>query len=221
MAPSFDEAGFLEEINIQEFIRSSGKDLDEYFVQAVLLGQVVQRILGRRGGIQLSRKPTFELKPVIEFMKRMRVSGLEKFDSATYISSINFYKNDEERHKHQAVGAIVIYFGEDYIVNILKKLDYPVTDDDDSETLEDACGAFCNLVAGNFKSGLLQLGYPELVMSHFSSYRNEVLDGVEYGHEQRQKYEINFEIKGQKSIVADLVMDKIHGFAADDGERIG
>ena len=75
--------------------------------------------------------------------------------------------------------------------------------------LEDACGTFCNLIAGNFKSGLTQLGYVELIMSHFSGFQNEILNGVEFHPSQKQMYEINYEIEGEKRIVTELCMGPV------------
>ena len=182
------------------------EDLDEFYVQALMLAEVVRRILKQKADTELSRKPILELKPISHFMRRMRISSYEKFNETTYISAVNFFKTEEDMEEHNAVGAIVIYIGEDYIVRLFQDLGYPVFDEDDQESLEDACGTFCNLIAGNFKSGLAQLGYKDLFMSPFSSYRNEIINGVECDPDQLQKYEIHFEIKDKKRIVADLTM---------------
>ena len=182
------------------------KEPDENYVQSMLLAEVVKRIILKKAEIKLSRKPTFELKPISEFMKRMRVSSFEKFNEPTYISTVNFYETEEDMEKHRVLGTLVLYIGQEFLIRLFSELDYPYIDEDDQATLEDACGTFCNLIGGNFKSALIQLGYKELVMSHFSSYTNEVIDGVEYNTKQTQKSEIGFEIGGKKRIIADLIL---------------
>ena len=182
------------------------RGIDELYVQSMLLSKVIRRTLKIRGDLQLSSEPFLERVSIVEFMKRMRIWSLEKFDTTTYISVINFYRSDEDMAHNKVLGAIVVYIGEQYVSDLLKRLGYPEPDDDDPEALEDACGTFCNIVAAKFKSGLIQLGYTEPVMSHFKSYRDEVINGVEFDIKQTEKYELSFEIKGDRRIMIDLTM---------------
>ncbi|MGE0268395.1 MAG: hypothetical protein AB7S78_08070 [Candidatus Omnitrophota bacterium] len=183
--------------------------LDERYIQALMLARVVKRILKKRANIDLSSNPTFIVKPIAEFMNRIRVSSLNKFNETTYISTINFYKSRDDLDKHGALGALIIYVGQSYLVELIKKLNYPEVDEDDPEAMLDSIGTFCNLIAGNFKTGLTQLGYIELVMSHFSGYENKVLMGIEFSPSETQMYEIQFEIGGEKRIVAEFSMASI------------
>ena len=175
-------------------------------VQAILLAEVVRRILKKRAEIDLSNKPIFQIKPVTEFRKRIRASALGKFEGTTYIGSVNYYIDQESMENAKAVGAVIVYIGEEYIAKLLQKLNYPISDEDNQEAMEDACGTFCNLIAGNFKSGLTQLGFVELVMSPYSTYLNEIVNGIPYSTYETQLYEISFEIGGKKRIVAELTM---------------
>ena len=175
-------------------------------VQAILLAEVVRRILKKRADIDLSNKPIFQIKPVTEFRKRIRASALGKFEGTTYIGSVNYYIDQESMENAKAVGAVIVYIGEEYIAKLLQKLNYPISDEDNQEALEDACGTFCNLIARNFKSGLTQLGFIELVMSPYSTYLNEIVNGIPYSTYETQLYEISFEIGGKKRIVAELTM---------------
>ncbi len=184
----------------------NNKSVEEFYIQAVMLAEVVKRILKRKGDVELSSKPKFALKTITEFRKRIRVSGLEKFNEKTYIGTVNFYRTVKDLESQKAVGAIILYLSESYIVRLLRELHYPVIDEDDEEAIEDAVGTVCNLVAGNFKAGLTQLGYPELEMSHFYTYQNEIVDGVPFDPTQKQLYEISFEIRQQVRIIADLTM---------------
>ena len=192
------------------------EQLDELYIQTLMLSRVIRRILLKKAEIKISRNPTYILKPVTEFMNRLRVSSIEKFEEKTYISTINFYKNSEDLEKHDAAGALIIYVSESYLVKLIKELNYPEVDEDDSEAMVDAIGTFCNLIAGNFKAGLTQLGYVELVMSHFSGYENDILAGVEFSPDQMQMYEVQFEIDGEKRIVAELSMSSIPMIQEDD-----
>ncbi|VAX35117.1 hypothetical protein MNBD_UNCLBAC01-2110 [hydrothermal vent metagenome] len=183
---------------------------DPFYVQGLLIVEVTKRILIRRAGISASKiESSFKLKPITEFMERMRISSLDKFETTTYVSTINFYKDLKDMNAHKAVGAVVTYIEGKYIAELLKCLSYPVDDPRDEETLLDGCGTMCNLIAGNFKSGLAQLGYKELEMSHFSSYHNEVLEGVEYDITQEEKYQADIMVDGVKRLVVDLTMGDV------------
>ena len=181
-------------------------DPQNFDMQAKLLAEVVKRILKKRADLDISAQPIFEIKPVTEFMKRMRVTALGKFEGTTYISTVTYFVNDEDMADDDPIGVLVLYIPEEYIVKLFQKLNYPIADEEDRVALEDACGTFCNLLAGNFKSGLTQLGYIELSMSHFSTYQNEIVNGVKFYPYQTQKYEIGFDIGGKKRIILDLVM---------------
>ncbi len=185
--------------------------VNDFYVQALLLSEIVKRILDVKASIHLAKVSSVELKPIVDFMKRMRVSSLEKFEQSTFISTVNFYKNSSDMDNNVLIGLIILYIPEDYIDELLKKLEYPIDDEeeDEEEALEAACGTVCNLIAGNFKSGLTQLGYQELEMSHFSSYKNQIFNGVEYCKSRPQKYEISYEVKGEKKLVLDYNMGKI------------
>ncbi len=185
------------------------KNNDDFYTQAVLLAAVVKRLLKRKSDNDLSEKPTYELKSITEFMKRMRVTSLGKFEGRTYISTVNFYENDEKFEANKPLGAVILHLPEEHAVKLLGSLGYPVYDENEESVLEDACGTFCNLIAGSFKSGLIELGYKELKMSHFSSYQNEIINGVAFNPEQKQYYEIGFVIDGQKRMIIDLTLARV------------
>ncbi|MBF0484747.1 MAG: hypothetical protein HQL25_08605 [Candidatus Omnitrophica bacterium] len=154
-------------------------EITELNLQARIAAEVLKRILERRAGLKLSSNPKFISRPIVEFMRRMRITSFEKFDTTTAISVINFFVGKSIENRESPIGTIVIYVEFDYLVMLLQKLGYPIEENDDSEML-DACGTLCNLIAGNFKSGLCQLGYVNLEMSHFMSFRNEIFEGVLY-----------------------------------------
>jgi hypothetical protein len=192
------------------------REHDPFYIQALVLSKVVERILLIKADLRLSSRPGIEKRPIVHFMNRIRVNGLEKFDQKTYVSVVNYYRGRREERVHKAAGAVILYLTEEYISCLLPRLDYPLESCDDQEGMADGCGAFCNLIAGNFKNGLSSIGYQELIMSHFSTHENSVVDGVEYDQRQTGIYEISFQIDGIRRIVVDLTMGPI-GHKSDLG----
>ncbi len=190
--------------NIHELLERF-PDINELYIQALLLAKTFKRVLKMRANFKLSAEPEMERVPIVEFRKKMRVWSLEKFNNTTYISVINFYNTVEDKKNDNALGAIVLYIGEEYISYLLKRLGYPDIEEEPEE-FEAASGTLLNLIAGSFKSGLVQLGYQEPVMSHFSTYRGEVPGGVLYDTTQTEKYEIALELAGAKVVMLDLTM---------------
>ena len=92
---------------------------------------------------------------------------------------------------------------------LLRLLHYPYVDSEDESSVKDGCGALVNLIAGHFKKELIHLGYQDMEMSHFKSYINLDLDGVEFPPEQLNKYAVSFDIDGQTRMIAELVMGDI------------
>ena len=95
-------------------------EADELYVQALLLAKVIERILNKKADIDLSAASVLERKPITEFVRRMRVSGLTKFEEKTYISIVNFYKTNEDLKSHKAIGALIIYVPESYVVRLFR-----------------------------------------------------------------------------------------------------
>ncbi|MFT7538975.1 MAG: two-component system chemotaxis response regulator CheY, partial [Lysobacterales bacterium] len=180
-------------------------DIDELYIQALFLTKIFKRVLKSRTNFKFSSEPYLERVPIIEFRKRMRVWGLEKFKNTTYLATINFFRTEKDRAEDVAVGALVLYIGEEYVLYLLRRLGYPDIEEEPEE-MEEACGTLLNLVAGNFKTGLVQLGYEVPIMSHFTTGRNEMAGGVAYEGTQIEKYEISIELSGTKTMVLDLTM---------------
>lgn len=185
------------------------RDHNPFYIQALVLAKVVEKILIQKAGLRLSSRPLIKTRPIVSFMDRIRVSGLEKFDQKTLVSVVNFYRDRAEETSGKAVGAVILYVSEDYAYRLIRQLDYPIDGSNDDEGVIDGCGAFCNLIAGNFKNGLTKIGYQDLVMSHFLTYENSAVDGVPYDGQQKELYEVIFEIGGIRRIVVDLTMGVI------------
>ena len=181
----------------------------ELFTLAISLAGVVTRMFRKTGRTELSTEPVIEKKPIIEFMRRMRVFGMEKFDSPTYISSINYYATLKDMQEHRALGVVIIYVEQDFVGKLLHLLQYPNIDDDDEDAIKDACGTLCNVIAGQFKSEIVNLGYIDVQMSHFTNYLNTAFNGVEFCSDIKEKYEISFNIQEKKRLVVEMTMGAI------------
>lgn len=182
---------------------------DDLFIQSVCLTEVILRTFEHKGKLDVTSQPVPKIRPIVIANKRMKVNSLGKFDGSTYISVINFYKNNEDMSSKNAIGALIVYIGEKYIVDLFAQMGYPDLDEDDEREMEDAVGTFCNIIAGKFRLALKQVGYIELEMSHFTSYQNEVPEGVFFDHRQNRKYEITFEIDEENALVVELTMGDV------------
>jgi hypothetical protein len=76
---------------------------------------------------------------------------------------------------------------------------------EEDEELKDATGTLLNVIAGQFKIDIVEIGYT-VEMSHFSNYRNSALRGVDFNPKQTDKYEISFDVDNQKRLVFELSM---------------
>lgn len=181
---------------------------DQLYNLAVILSGSIRKLFEGRG-LRFSSIPSIKKRPIVEFMHRMRVFGMEKFNNPAFVATINYYLNTKEMNKKAVWGLIAIYIEQDYLDKMIDNLQYPNVDEENIEDMKDACGAICNLIGGQFRIDLVNLGYANLEMSHFTSYRNSSDRGVDFYNKVREKYEINFYIKGEKRLVAEITMGPI------------
>lgn len=176
------------------------------FTMSLAMAVAVRKIFREKAQVKFTREPIIEKKLITHFMRRMRVDPMEKFNAPAVVSVIHFYKTRKEIDLRKPTGVILVYVELSFLTQLLKLLEYPEIDDDDEEQVEDACGALCNIIAGFFKNELISLGYPPLEMSAFESYINSVVNGVNCPTKTIHKYEVNYEIDGQKRLVTEMVM---------------
>jgi hypothetical protein len=182
---------------------------EEFHSQALALVTAVEKLLRLKGKLKFSADPVVVRRKIVQFSKRMRVDGLEKFGERTVFSAVNFYINKIRMEEHQALGGIIIYVPVSYISRLLHMMEYPRVDEDDEAAVLDGCGTVANLIAGYFVKELKGQGYVHLEMSHFESFINTSLNGIEFSAEQEWKYEISFEVDGSKKMVAELTLGHI------------
>ena len=115
--------GAKQNQNLEEFANALAKCVSDMFLE--------------RNNIKFSEPPKLEKKSIIEYNGRMRAEGMEKFNDPTFISAINYYLNAQEMEKKKAIGTIVTYIEQKYVVQLLKLLKYPPVDDEDLDAYFD------------------------------------------------------------------------------------
>jgi len=182
---------------------------EDLYLQAVCLTEVILRTFEHKGKLDVTSKPLPKIRPIVTANRRMKVMTLDKFSGSAYIGVINFFKDQAALKSNQAIGALIIYIGEKFIVDLFAQMGYPGLDENNEEELEDAVGTFCNIIGGKFKLALKQLNFIELEMSPFSTYQNEVKEGVLYDPRESRKYEIKFEIDKEKAMIVELTLGAV------------
>lgn len=176
---------------------------------AKALSESIKGIFKERGEVRFSAEPVPVKKNIIEYQGRMRANGMEKFNNPTFVSCVNYYASAKDMEKHNALGAVIVYIEQSFVVDILRMLKYPPADDENMDALCDCCGTLCNIIAGRFKSAVSSMGYIELEMSSFVSSRNSITKGVEFCFKEYDKYEIPFYINGTKRLIVEMTMGTI------------
>jgi hypothetical protein len=181
---------------------------DDLRVLALALVGVIRKIFEEKEALVFLGRATVERKRIIEFRNRMRAFDIEKFPTPTFISVINFYATSRDMARHQALGFLMIYLPKEEVPRLIELLKYPEIGQTERE-IKDACGALCNIIAGRFKSEISAISHLELEMSPFSFYNNSAVEGVEFCPTQPDKYEVSFEIEGQKRLVVEMSLGRI------------
>lgn len=184
-------------------------DSEEVFTMVLGLSAAVKKVFFERSESKFSAEPLIEKKPIVQFVNRMRIDAMEKFNSTTFLSAVHFYRNAQAMEKEAPLGVIVVYIERTFVPEMLRLFKYPYIDYDNDDEVLDGIGAVANLIAGFFKIELGRLGYIDLEMSHFRSAVNSVLDGLEYNKNQLHKHELSFEIDGKKRMAIDVVIEPL------------
>ena len=177
--------------------------LTEAFMAA--MGQMLEKLTG----ISPSEEPKVEESEIAEYDDRMRASGVEKFNSTTYISVVNFYLNQTDMERRKTKGAMVLYFENENMSKFLKAFGIKFPEDEDSQSMMDAGGEVAVAVADAFKAELARKGFADLVASKPSNYRNNVIEGVEFSIDQKTKQTVSYFYFRTKVIAADLTMAEL------------
>ena len=184
---------------------TSGKG-ESAFTLALALCAAVKKIYYEKSGTTFSGEPKLVKKPIIQFIRRMRVDAMEKFNSTTAFSVVQFAPNEEGLEKQAyMVTPLVVYLEQKFLPEFLRLLQYPYIDSDDEMEVKDGCGTIANIVGGQYKREMAVLGYKDMMMSAFESYINTAADGVGIPDGPTEKYEISFEVEGTKRLVVEMI----------------
>ena len=183
---------------------AKNKDLEK-FVDILIKG--TEGLFNERSELKFTKDTEKLPSTIVEYKGKMQADGMEKFDNeATYVSTINYYLNAADMAKNKAVGALIVYVPQNYMAKIMKHLKYPPVDDENENALLDSCGTLCNILAGRFKSEIVAAGYIELEMSHFKTYRNTAVPGVDFCASEFDSFVINFYMENAKRMCFELSM---------------
>jgi len=152
-----------------------------------------------------SSEPRLDKELVTQFANKMRVDAMEKFNSTTVFAVIQFAANQEDLKRQEYMVTLVVYLEQKFLPEFLRMLQYPYIEFDNDEEVKDGCGTLVNLIGGQFKREMSNLGYKDLMMSHFESFINTAADGVGIPKGVTEKFELNFEIDGVKRLVIEMV----------------
>ena len=173
---------------------------------SISLSVAVKKVFFEKSRTKFSEDPIIKKRGIVAFSGRLRIDAMEKFNQTTILSVVHYFKSQADLDKHKPVGLLIIYLERNYVPEMLRLLQYPYIDSDDDRDVFDGVGAIINLIAGHFKNELKALGYEDLAMSHFQSFINKVLQGVEYPRGQTDRYELSFVIDDKKRLVVEMVM---------------
>lgn len=210
--PEFDLSKLKEAIKksaLKAKTPAEAEHAERLFTMALALSAATKKVFFEKSDLKFSSEPLIEKKPIIQFMQRMRVEAMEKFNQTTFFSVVHFYKDVAGLQANDPVGFLIAYIERTYVPEMLRLLKYPYIDYDDDDEVLDGTGAIVNLIAGQFKKELIRLGYVDLEMSHFKSFINTFVNGIEYPLSQTEKYEISFDIEGTKRLVLEMVMSPL------------
>ena len=163
----------------------------------------------RLSKIAPSEPPTVKTQKVVEYEGRMSVAAMEKFNGPTYISSVSFYLNEQDRDKHRAKGALVLYLEATNAEKILRAFGHPITEDEEEEETLNSCGKLCTSLAEALNQSLAAQGNPQLILSSPISDKNSLHGGVEFSADQTQKQEISFSFWRKKALAVDVTLTSL------------
>lgn len=189
---------------LRSFSSSTGRG-ESAFTLALALCAAVKKIFYEKSASVFSSEPKLAKKPIIQFIRRMRVDAMEKFNSTTVFSVIEFAPNEEGLEKQVYMVTLVVYLEQKFLPEFLRLLQYPYIDSDDEMEVKDGCGTVANIIGGQYKRELAVLGYKDMMMSHFESEINTAVDGVGIPDGPTEKYEISFEVDGTKRLVVEMI----------------
>jgi hypothetical protein len=100
-------------------------------------------------------------------------------------------------------GAVVIYVSKTNLSTVFGSLG--MSDLSPDPEIRDACGEFCNIVAGVFKTEIVHLGYEDVQLSVPEKYSDDIGASLR-GLTGIQRYKLSFSYKGRGVISIEVFM---------------
>ena len=181
---------------------------DEIRALARSLEKVIKKLFFDRREIRF-HATSIKREVIVEFMQRMRVFGMEKFDKAACVSMVNFYVNERDKAKQNAFGTLLIYVPEELVLLVLGFLKIPI--DIKIESEEDILKLSSRVgeaIVAEFKKELPALGYKNLFISEIVNFRNSTTHGVPFYRTIRAKDDVSFILDPEegKILAVDITM---------------
>ena len=184
------------------------KVFDKQVLNTTIMG-VVQETFKKMLHVESAVEPVVVEKDIIESDGRMRVFPMEKFNGPAYVAFVNFFSTEKDVSDNIPAGTFVLFVKEDVAEKLLKAFGLPSSSAEDEEILMDNVGEFCNILVGNVKTDLVELGFVDFFMSAPYKYKNSIPEGVPFDYSLYQKQEISFTFWNQKCIVIEVCMGYI------------
>ena len=185
-------------------LRSFSSDGESSFTLALALSAAIKKIFFEKSNTTFSDEPGLEKKPITLFFQKMRVDALEKFNTTTVFSAVQFAADQADLERQEYMLTLVVYLELDFLPEFMRLLQYPYIDSDNENEGKDGCGTLVNLIAGQYKREMGILGYKDLMMSPFESYVNTASDGIGIPKGMTEKFELSFDVEGTKRLVVEL-----------------
>ena len=186
-------------------LRSFSIEGESSFTLALALCSAIKKIFFEKSETTFSSEPRLEKKFITEFERKMRVDAMEKFNTITVFSTVEFASNEENLQRQEFMLTLVVYLEQNFLPDFLRLLQYPYIDFEDEVEVKDGCGTLANLIAGQYKREMAKLGYRDLMMSPFESHINTAPNGVGIPRGLTEKFELSFDVDGTKRLVVELV----------------
>jgi hypothetical protein len=175
------------------------------FTLALALSAAVKKVFFEKSGLTFSNEPVLEKKQIAQFDGSMRVDAMEKFNATTVFSVIQFAADQAGLGREQYLMTLIVYLEQKFLPEFLRLMKYSYIDSDEDSEVKDGCGTFVNLIAGQYKKELANLGYKDFMISAFQSHINTTPEGVRIPQGVMEKYALSFEVEGARRLVVELV----------------
>lgn len=154
--------------------------------------RAVNRTLASMSDIRLEEMPE---------VKKISIAGFRiMMPGDTFASLVTFQQTSKEG---TTKGGIVVFISRFNIETLFGALE--LTNQSDVLEIKDACGEFCNVVAGAFKTEIVALGYEHFGLSTPSNYFGLVNE--EISPHVASKYTLGFSRAGKALLLVDVFME--------------